>query len=368
MDRPRFEGHALPCLIGSLPLTDYAEAAAWVERFTPEIPLWVQLPKLPGEGITRQFAAGMPGLTVSGERVFIDREAEGFPAALERFYEEVLAIEEGVRDLQGSRFALSPDAAGGFFELERRAAAWARPPFAVKGQIIGPVTFGTSLADGRGRPLFYDPELREASLRLLALRARWQVRRLSALAPRVLLFLDDPAITAFGSSQHIGLGREEILEGLNAVIAAVHREGGVAGVHVCANADWTLLFDSEADIVSFDAYSFFDRFVIYGEPIRRFLDRGGTIAWGLVPTLHPGDLERESAASLHARFVEQTGRVCALGVEPERLLARSLITPACGMGTLPRELAWRGLELTRALSERIRRDAGPGGPRREVTA
>ena len=368
MDRIRFEGHALPCLIGSLPLTDYGEAADWVERFTPEIPLWVQLPRLPGEVITRQFAAGMPGLTVTGERVFIDREGEGFPAALERFYEEVLAIEEGLGDLEGSRFALSPDAAGGFFELERRAAAWERPPLAVKGQIIGPVTFGTSLADGRGRPLFYDPELREAALRLLALRARWQVRRLSALAPRVLLFLDDPAITAFGSSQYIGLGREEIVEGIHAVIAAVHREGGLAGVHICANADWTLVFDSEADIVSFDAYSFFDRFVIYAEPIRRFLDRGGVIAWGLIPTLHPGDLERESAASLHARFQEQAGRLCALGVEPARLIAQSLITPACGMGTLSRELAWRGLELTRALSERIRGAPGSGGPPREVPA
>lgn len=368
MESPRFEGHALPCLIGSLPLTDYREAADWVERFTPEIPLWVQLPRLPGEMITQQFAAGLPGLREAEGRVFVDTEAEGFPGELESFYAEVLDIEEGGRDLEGSRFALRPEAAGGFFELERRASSWTKPPSAVKGQIIGPVTFGTSFTDGRGRPIFYDPSLREALLQLLALRARWQVRRLSALAPRVLLFFDDPAITAFGSSQHIGLAREEIAQGLAAVIAAVHREGGLAGVHICANADWTLVLDSEADIVSFDAYSFFDRFVIYADPIRRFLARGGVIAWGIVPTLHPEDLARETVASLAACFRDQLGRVGALGVSPSRLLAQSLITPACGMGTLPRELAWRGLELTRGLSERIRGAEGAGGAIREVPA
>ncbi len=354
MESPRFEGQALPCQIGSLPLSDYREAAEWVERFTPEIPLWVQLPQLPGEMITRQFAAGLPGLREAEGRVFVDTEGEDFPGELESFYAEVLEIEEGLRDLETSRFALRPEAAGGFFELERRASSWKTPPWAVKGQIIGPVSFGMSFTDGGGRPIFYEPSLREALLQLLALRARWQVRRLSAIAPRVLLFFDDPAITAFGSSQHIGLAREDIVQGLAAVIEAVHREGALAGVHICANADWTLVFDSEADIVSFDASCFFDRFVIYADPIRRFLARGGVIAWGIVPTLHPEDLARATLDGLEARFRNQAGRVCALGVSAPQLLAQSLITPACGLGTLPRELAWKGLELTRGLSERIR--------------
>lgn len=67
-----FEGNCLPCLIGSLPLTDYIQAADLVWEHTPEIPLWVQLPKVPGESITHQFAAGMPGLAEEDGRAFID--------------------------------------------------------------------------------------------------------------------------------------------------------------------------------------------------------------------------------------------------------------------------------------------------------
>jgi methionine synthase II (cobalamin-independent) len=327
-----------------------------VWEHTPEIPLWVQLPKVPGESITRQFAAGMPGLTEEGGRAFVDPSGPDFEKSLLRFYEEALALQDQADDLDHTRFAMSPDAAAGFFELIAQAQRRTPPPLALKGQIVGPLTFGTSLGDRSGRAIFYDPQLRDASTRLLALRARWQVQRLAALGRTVLLFIDDPAITGFGSSIHIGMNREDICQGLSAMIDAVHAEGGLAGVHICANADWTLVLDSTADVLSFDAYAFFDQFVIYRESIRRFLKRGGLIAWGLVPTLSPEDLERETTESLFAQWVEKSDQVAALGIDRKRLMAQSLITPACGMGTLSLELTMKALRLTRELSNRIRKE------------
>lgn len=349
-----FKGNCLPCLIGSLPLTDYIEAARLVWEHTPEIPLWAQLPKMPGESITRQFAAGMPGLTEEAGRALVDTASPGFEESLLKFYEEALAVEDGSADLDHSRFAMSADAAAGFFELIRQARVRTPPPLAVKGQIVGPLTFGTSLYGRDGKAIFYDAQLRDASVRLLALRARWQVRQLTALGRPVLLFIDDPAVTGFGSSIYIGLGREEVTESLGALIDAVHQEGGLAGVHICANADWTLILNSAADILSFDAYAFFDQFVIYRDAIRRFVERGGMIAWGLIPTLSPEDLERETAASLQAQWEAKSEQIVKLGIDRRQLTAQSLITPACGMGALSEVLALRALKLTRELSDRIR--------------
>jgi len=354
MTTPRFEGNGLPCLIGSLPLTDYAQAARLVWEHTPEIPLWVQLPKVPGESMTRQFAAGLPGLAEEGGRAFVDTAGPDFEKNLLGFYEEALALQDAVEILDRSRFAMAPAAAGGFFELIRQAMERTPPPLAVKGQIIGPVSFGTSLCDRNGKAIFYDAQLRDAFVQLLALRVRWQVRRLAALKRPVLLFIDDPAITGFGSSMYIGLNREDICQSLGVMIDAVHREGGLAGVHICANADWTLVLDSAADILSFDAYAFFDQFVIYRDAIRRFVERGGLIAWGLVPTLSPEDLQRETTDSLFEQWKLKSVQVAALGIDPNRLLAQSLITPACGMGTLSVDLAMKALRLTRELSNRIR--------------
>jgi methionine synthase II (cobalamin-independent) len=353
-----FEGNCLPCLIGSLPLTDYAQAAGWVWEYTPEIPLWVQLPKVPGEGITQQFAKGMPGLAEEGERVFIDTADSSFEDHLMSFYEESMALDGPEADLERSRFGISSDSAKGFFELIHQVQRRTRLPLAVKGQIIGPVTFGTTICDRNGKAIFYDSQLRDVMVRLLVLRARWQVRRLAALGRPVLLFIDDPAITGFGSAIYIGLNREDICQSLGAMIEAVHLEGGLAGVHICANADWSLVLDSAVDIVSFDAYAFFNQFVIYQEAIRRFIDRGGLMAWGLVPTLSPEDLRRESTSSLYTQWIEKSSQVTALGIDRMRLMAQSLITPACGMGTLDEELALKGLRLTRELSNRIRESAG----------
>src|SRR5512137_604448 len=153
-----FEGNCLPCLIGSLPLTDYVQAADLVWEHTPEIPLWVQLPKVPGESITHQFAAGMPGLAEEDGRVFIDTADPRFDNSLLRFYEEALALEGAAADLDRSRFAMAPDSARGFFELIAQAVRRTPPPLALKGQIIGPVTFGTSLRDRNGKAIFYDPQ------------------------------------------------------------------------------------------------------------------------------------------------------------------------------------------------------------------
>ena len=224
----------------------------------------------------------------------------------------------------------------------RRSAGRSEPPLALKGQIIGPVTFGTSYTDREGKAIFYDPQLRDAAVKLLALRARWQVRQLSACGLPVLLFVDDPALTAFGSSIHIGMTREDICQSLAEMVEAVHAEGGLAGVHVCANTDWTLILDSAADILSFDAYTYTDQLLLYRDALRRFFDRGGAIAWGLVPTLDPTDIDRETVEGLCRRWASIRSRLAEIGVDPGRLTAQSLITPACGMGALSEPHAAEG--------------------------
>ena len=352
-----FQGNALPVLIGSLPLTDPVQATGLVWEFTPEIPLWVQLPKLPGENFIDQFAPGLPGLQHEGGRTWVDTASAEFEESLLRFYELLLAMSEGQPSLEHSPFALSPESARGFFELIQQVPARAKLPPALKGQIVGPLTFGTSLRDQDGKAIFYDPQLRDASAKLLALRARWQVRRLAALGPQALLFIDDPALNGFGSSMYISITREEVLHALGEIIDAVHAEGGLAGVHICANAEWTLILDSAADILSFDAYTYFDQLLIYRKALLGFLERGGVMAWGLVPTLNVEDLERETTETLFEQWMSKSTRVTELGVDRQKLIVQSLITPACGMGALNVELAMKALRLTRELSNRIRNDS-----------
>ena len=164
------------------------------------------------------------------------------------------------------------------------------------------------------------------------------------------------ALAGFGSSELIGLSKDEAGACLNEVFEAVHAEGGVTGIHVCANTDWSMVMESQADIVNFDAYGYFDRFILYEDQIVDFFRSDRVLAWGLVPTLNPEDLLREDAESLATRFFDQVDRVAALGIETAAVLSQSLITPSCGAGSLTLDLAEKVLTLTRDISKIIRKE------------
>jgi methionine synthase II (cobalamin-independent) len=350
-----FRADCLPVLIGSLPLNDHAEGVRLVFEYTPEIPLWVQLPAYKEEGMISQFQPGFPGLKSEKNKSFIDTSDPSFDDDLLGFYEDYMAVKDGNTALEDSRFVLTKDTAGGFFSFTERLRALSHPPVAVKAQITGPVTFGLGLTDQNGKAVFYNEQLRDAAVKLLAQKARWQVRNLSGFGCPVILFFDEPALAGFGSSAFISISREEVFTCFEEVIEAVHEERGFAGIHVCANADWSLLLESATDIISFDAYSYFDKLVLYSDLVKRFIQSGGILAWGIVPTLNSDDIEKETTDSLVARWEEQARAIQAIGIDKSAILAQTLITPSCGTGSLSLDHAKKVLVLTRQVSDIIRK-------------
>lgn len=349
-----FRSHCLPVLIGSLPVYDHAEGVRLVFKNTPEIPLWVQLPAYKEEGMIAQFQPGLPGLKIEKDKSFIDTSGPSFDDDLLEFYEDYMAVKEGNTALEDSRFALTKDTAKGFFSFLDQLRALSHPPVAVKGQISGPITFGLGLTDQNGKAVFYNEQLRDAAVKLLAQKARWQVRNLSKFGCPVIIFFDEPALAGFGSSAFITISREEVVTCFEEVIEAVHEEGGLAGIHVCANADWSLLLESATDIISFDAYSYFDKLILYPDLVKRFVQSGGILAWGIVPTLNSDDIEKETTDSLVARWEEQARAIQAMGIDKSTIRAQTLITPSCGTGSLSLDHAKKVLVLTRQVSDIIR--------------
>ena len=353
-----FKPACLPTQIGSLPLKDHREAHALVMAHTPEIPPWAQLPVFREEGMIPQFIPGLPGLVTDGDRQYIDTAGSDFETALVAYYEAYLACSDDAGALDDSIFALTDRTAAGFSALCQGLEASGADLYAVKGQVSGPITFATGVKDQNDQAIFYHDQLRDAAVKLLAMKARWQVRALSKFGRPVIIFLDEPGLAGFGSSEFISITREAVIECLAEVAAAIHAEGGLAGVHVCANTDWSLLLDASLDIINFDAYAYFDRLILYPDPLKRFIAQGGILAWGIVPTLEAEDIERESAASLQSKWEGQLEQVVDLGLSRETVMSQSLITPACGVGSQTRPLALKVLEMTRDLSRLIRQDIG----------
>ncbi len=330
--------------MGSLPHRSPDEAVDLVLRHLPEIPFWPQLPRRsPLESMTLQYLEGFPA---PDGRVPPPEEAA---EALEAFYRDALADDP-------EPFAVSAERAPGLYVLEERLVQ-AKPADLryVKGHVTGPVTLCSSLKDSVGREVLHDDGFREAVAWLVALKIRWQVRRLARFGVPVIVFLDEPVMEVYGSA-YSSLSRDLVLDLWRPSVEAAESEGAFLGIHCCGNTDWGLLFESGARIVNFDAYHFLDRMLLYPEPAADFLERGGAIAWGIVPT---SDQARSVDADVLLRRLEGAMEGFARAGVDEGMLRRGcLLTPSCGMGSLDEDLAGRILGLLREVSARLRREWG----------
>ncbi|MDM8516899.1 hypothetical protein QUF76_11920 [Desulfobacterales bacterium HSG16] len=349
-----FRPDALPLLIGSLPISDHEEAIKLILDYTPQIPLWAQLPVYKEEGMMNQFAPGLPGLVNKDGDVAVDISKPSFDEEVLAFYEEYMEVSENKKNPDDSRFSLKPDTAKGFSVFMEHVKKLSPKPVALKGQVTGPITFCTGVKDENGQAIFYNEQLRDAAVKLLALKGAWQAREFKKTGAVPIIFFDEPVLAGLGSSEYISISNEDVAACFKEVIDAVHEQGGLVGIHVCANTDWSILLDSSVDIINFDAYSYFDKFILYAEKIKTFLESGRIIAWGIVPTLNPSDIEKEDVKSLLAQLEEKFSQIDALGIDRAKLLSQSLICPSCGTGSISLEHATRVLELTKELSICVR--------------
>lgn len=335
-----FKPDLLPMTVGSLPHPEVATAWDLILQRTPEIPAWPQLPRRAfHENMYVQYSERFPGVQLDedDQRIWVDREADLDPE-LEELY---LAYLEETLDFG----AISPNYAAGMAALPADQVSNAQ---AIKGHVTGPISWGLVVVDKDRRPTLYDETLADAIARHLKLKAMWQEAQLRQVNPNTIIFIDEPYMSSFGSA-YVAINREQVIELMEEVLSGIQ---GLKGVHCCGNTDWSILLDTSVDILSLDAYEYADNLALYPNEVRSFLDRGGIIAWGIVP--NSPQVEKETVESLVERLLAGMNAIANKGIPLEDLLQSSLITPACGLGTLTVPQAERGLELMAGVSAAMR--------------
>ena len=330
----------LPTSIGSMPQTDPKSACAQVFHYLKDIPAWPQLPKRSyNENMYVQYSQGFPGVVVDNERIYVDRTQA--QKELEQFYTDFLADDF-------NKYAIGAEYAAGLHTF----LSWENlSPWAVKGQITGPVTWGMTITDENRKAIIYDDTLREAVPKLLRMKARWMEKALRQISRNTIVFFDEPYMAAFGSVGMM-LSRKNVVNLINESFEGI---SGIKGVHCCGNTDWSIMLETTTDIVSFDTYNYAPSLALYPNEVKRFLEKGGTIAWGIVP-METDALIGETVASLKDRLEEAMAPFTRSGIPFRQLIRQGLITPGCslaGLGT--EEAAGQALELLAELSAAIRK-------------
>jgi hypothetical protein len=307
--------------IGSLPHTDARAAAEVSLQSSPRLPAAPQLPnRNRRELMIPQWAGALPEIVIEGGgRLRFDPGVEAAPPE--------------------PRF--DANSHGGLLAFVDLLAQRPTRPARVKLQLTGPLTLGLALSEAGMPPA-------EAFARAAAVVQAWIPALESLVATRVpgtqvVLVLDEPGLVVWRDADG-PLEREAAVDLLSGSLASIR---GVSGVHVCGHGDRRLVLEAGPQLISFEVA---EDLVDDGGLIARYLDGGGWVAWGAIPTDGPiGDSGELPWRRLAAVWCELTRRGC----DPVLLRTRAVITPACGLvGHGPSQAA-RALRLAGTLADRV---------------
>ncbi len=334
----KIEFGCLPTAIGSMPHMDSEEACSIIMKYLPDIPVWPQLPKRsPKEDMIIQFSEGFPGVVIEGSKIHIEPSAD--------FESELEQINIDCEQDASGKYGISPEYAAGLHAFLSEATGSKM----VKGQVTGPITWGLRVTTQEGLGILYDSTLSETAAKFLRLKASWQENTLKEIASNTVIFVDEPYLVSLGSvftpvpEEKVPILLEEVLGGIK----------GTKGLHCCGNTNWSVLLDTAIDILSFDAYNYASSLSTHSDKVKSFLERGGNIAWGIVPNEEEA-LARESLSSLRDRLEEAMSPFARDGVKFKQLVAQGLVTPSCSLESLSPEAVSQALEFTTKLSQDLR--------------
>ncbi|MET0727026.1 MAG: hypothetical protein ABWZ76_01875 [Acidimicrobiales bacterium] len=310
--------------IGSLPHTDAHAAARFVLDRHPLFPAAPSLPHRSGmERMIAQAAWGIAGVTVRPDgSLSIDRSVIDPQRPL---------LEQGVdgEPFVGLRAFL-------------RAVAGRRG--AIKLQLTGPVTLGMAL-HALGLPAERAFAVAGSAVRARARALVKAARETAPLAPLVV-FVDEPGLTA-AMERDFPLGPDRTIDLVSSTLAELEPHA-VTGLHCCGPADWRLVLQSGPQMLSMPVAM---GAVDHAGALSAFLERGGWVAWGAVPTSGPiGTTPERLWQQLSAEW-------CGLaqaGCDPVLLRDQALITPACGLANHGEAQADLVLTLTAQVARKLR--------------
>ncbi len=242
--------------IGSLPHPDAPDAAALMFRTMPDLPAAPSLPcRSPHEGMLAQWLRALPEVAVGPDGA--------------------LSLVPGVFDASAVSVAFDSAAHGGVLEFLDLAVALPVPPKAIKLQLSGPLTLALALID-----LGVQPEVAFArASRCASAWAQALVDLVKARLPEseVVMFFDEPGLVHWTADSPV-MDVESASDYLSNALAAPEC---VVGVHVCGAGALDIALAAGPDVIGIDVHA---RWLDHAVGLARFLDGGGFIAWGAVPT------------------------------------------------------------------------------------
>ena len=305
------QGNCRTTAMGIMPHTDINRALKLA--LSLDIPFYPQLPNISfNEDMYAQTSQNFPGITVDTEnsKIYFDTD---------RFNREIIEYSERMAKQEtfapGQSYSVT---------YNRFLAEDLNGYPAIRGQITGPVSFGFRIVDENSRPIIYNEGVRGLLYDFIQRKVSRQYHELKERNSDAFIWLDEPGLGWVFSG----------LSGYNDLQARQDYQEFLAGfdspaaLHLCASVNLPYLLELGIELLSFDAYQMELMPKDYTGAIADFFNRGGIIAWGIVPT-DSDNLAKETAESL-AGLLSDYWEVISqnTNLSMEQITRQSMIAPA----------------------------------------
>jgi len=278
-----------------------------------DIPFWPQLPKVSlYEDMYIQASQNFPGVAVDLDRERLSFDTARFEQDLEEYFSNLDTPET---------FVLTDEYSAVYHQfLSRRLQGYK----AIRGQVTGPISFGFKVLDEKLKPIIYNDEVRAILFDFIQKKVNLQYHELKERNPHAFVWLDEPGL-GYVFSALSGYNDQQARKDYHDFLCGLE---GPRGLHLCADVNLPYLLELGVDILSFDAYQIEFMPEEYAENVAQFIQNGGVISWGIVPT----------ESSILASYTPNTLTDLLLGywevisgsagLSPKQIARQALIAPA----------------------------------------
>ena len=307
----QLEANCQTTAMGIMPHKDIDRALELA--ITLDIPFWPQLPKVNlYEDMYVQVSENFPGIHVDMETGKITLDSTSFTEELANYSK---------RMTEPDTFRITDEYSAVYQRFLQKPLTGYR---AIRGQQIGPVSFGFKVVDETKRPIIYNDEIRIILYDFMQRKANIQYQELYKKNPNAFVWLDEPGLgwvfSGLTGYDDIQARRDyqQFLGGLE----------GPPALHLCANVNLPYLLSLGIEVLSFDAYQIQLMPRDYSGAVADFISRGGIISWGIVP-VDSLSLTTETPQTLADRLSDYWGVISDNGtVTGKQIAEKALIAPA----------------------------------------
>ena len=306
-----FQGNCRTTAMGIMPHRDIKRALEL--SFSLDIPFFPQLPNVNYyEDMYVQASQHFPGIIVDAENQRILFDSIKFDQQM---------IEYSERMAEPGFFSLSEE----YSVVYNRFLSQNLQKYpAVRGQLIGPVSFGFKVMDENNMPIIYNEQARALLFDFMQRKVNTQYHELIEKNENAFVWLDEPGLgwVFSGLSGYSDVRArqdyQEFLSGLD----------GPGALHLCANVNLPYLLSLGVALLSFDAYQLELMPKGYAQAVADFINEGGIISWGIVPTDSLA-LDIETPESLAKRLLTYWEVIAEnSGLPVKKIAEQALIAPA----------------------------------------